>query len=59
VVLEDSFSGIRAAFNAGMVPIMVPDLVKADDEMRQLAHAVVHDLFEARKVIEKLMAREE
>jgi HAD superfamily hydrolase (TIGR01509 family) len=58
VVLEDSYSGIRAASNAGMIPIMVPDLIEADDEMRRLAHAVVKDLFEARKVLEKLMAGE-
>jgi HAD superfamily hydrolase (TIGR01509 family) len=56
VVLEDSYSGIRAAANAGMVPIMVPDLIEPDDEIRQLTHSVCKDLFEARETIEKLMA---
>jgi HAD superfamily hydrolase (TIGR01509 family) len=58
IVLEDSFTGIRAAANAGMVPIMVPDFIEPDDEIRQLAHTVVKDLFEAKKVIEKLIAGE-
>jgi beta-phosphoglucomutase-like phosphatase (HAD superfamily) len=57
LVLEDSFPGIRAASAAGMIPIMVPDLKEADDEMRELAHAVVADLHEAKEVIKQLMRR--
>jgi HAD superfamily hydrolase (TIGR01509 family) len=56
VVLEDSYSGVRAAARAGMVPVMEPDMIEADDEMKRLAHAVVKDLFEAKEEIEKLMA---
>jgi beta-phosphoglucomutase-like phosphatase (HAD superfamily) len=55
LVLEDSFPGIRAASAAGMIPIMVPDLKEADDEMRELAHAVVADLHEAKEVITQLL----
>jgi beta-phosphoglucomutase-like phosphatase (HAD superfamily) len=58
VVLEDSISGIRAASNAGMVPIMVLDMMEPDDEIRKLTHKVVRDLFEAREVDENLMAEE-
>lgn len=55
VVLEDSFVGIRAASAAGMVPIMVPDLREADNEMRQLARAIVSDLHGAKDMIAGLM----
>ena len=54
VVLEDSFSGIQAAFSAKMIPIMVPDLFEPTDEIRSLAYAVVPSLNEAKKEIEKL-----
>ena len=34
-VVEDSFNGIRAAFAAGMIPVMVPDVVMPDSEIRE------------------------
>lgn len=43
-VIEDSFNGIRAAKNAGMIPIMVPDMVPPDDEMREKAEIMLPDL---------------
>jgi HAD superfamily hydrolase (TIGR01509 family) len=55
IVLEDSYAGVRAAHSARMVPIMVPDLKEADDEMRALAHAVVSDLLAAKMVILSLL----
>ncbi len=48
VVLEDSLYGIRAAHAAGMIPVMVPDLVPPTDDVRALAHRVVQSLVEAR-----------
>jgi HAD superfamily hydrolase (TIGR01509 family) len=48
LVLEDSHNGIRAAAAAGCVPVMVPDLLAATDEMRTLCHAVAVDLDEVR-----------
>ena len=44
VVIEDSFNGIRAASRAGMRPIMVPDLLPPDKEMKNLAEAILDDL---------------
>ena len=44
-VIEDSFNGIRAAAAAGMRPLMVPDLLAPDDEMRRLAEAILPDLY--------------
>ena len=32
LALEDSLNGIRAAFNGGLQPFMVPDLVEPDAE---------------------------
>lgn len=48
IVLEDSLYGIRAAHAAGMVPIMVPDLVEPTDEVRALTHRILDSLHDAR-----------
>ena len=42
--IEDSFNGIRAAWKGRLHPIMVPDLLPADEEMRRLAEAVMGSL---------------
>ena len=55
VVLEDSFAGIRAAHAAGMIPIMVPDLLPPDEDIRALAYRVVQNLDQARDVIAALL----
>ena len=39
--VEDSFNGIRSASRAGMHPVMVPDLLQPDDEIRELAECVL------------------
>lgn len=57
VVLEDSSNGIRAAHAANMIPIMVPDLIQPDDEIKSLAYAVVGSLHEARDVITNLLRK--
>lgn len=40
-VIEDSYNGIRAAHAAGMHPIMVPDILQPDEEIRGLSEAVL------------------
>ena len=50
-VLEDSYNGIRAAHAAGMIPIMVPDLVAPNDEMIGLAAYIADDLSDAERYI--------
>jgi HAD superfamily hydrolase (TIGR01509 family) len=42
--IEDSYNGIRAAFRGGLKPIMVPDLLEADDEMKKISDKVLNDL---------------
>lgn len=49
--LEDSYAGIRSAAAAGTMPVMVPDLLPANDEMRSLAVHVAKDLHEVREIL--------
>jgi len=48
-VFEDAFSGLRGAFAAGALPVMVPDLVQPTDEIRSFCR-VYPDLALAREV---------
>ncbi len=49
IAIEDSFNGIRAADAAGMMPVMVPDLLPPDEEMRQRAFRIFEDLTQVRQ----------
>lgn len=53
LALEDSHNGIRSAHAAGMMPIMVPDLLDPTDEIRALCTAIAVDLHEVAQMIEK------
>jgi HAD superfamily hydrolase (TIGR01509 family) len=44
VALEDSYNGVRAAAGAGMMTIMVPDLLPPTAEMEELCVCIVDDL---------------
>ena len=49
LALEDSHNGVRAASSAGMMTVMVPDLLDATDEMRSLCvtvRASLHEVLE-------------
>ena len=50
-VLEDSFNGVRAGFNAGMKTIMIPDLIMPDDEIKSLAWKITDNLLKAIDII--------
>jgi HAD superfamily hydrolase (TIGR01509 family) len=52
VALEDSHNGVRSAAGAGMMTIMVPDMLAANDEMRDLCAYVARDLHEVAELIE-------
>lgn len=42
--IEDSPNGIRSAHAAGMRPLMVPDMIEPDDEMRSLSYRIFQNL---------------
>ncbi len=51
LAIEDSHHGVRSASSAGMMTIMVPDLLPPTDEIRALCLHVVLDLYEVRRLI--------
>lgn len=57
VVIEDSHNGIRAANAAGMIPVMVPDLLPPDEEIRSLAFQVFDSLHDVRAWLERAADR--
>jgi HAD superfamily hydrolase (TIGR01509 family) len=53
LALEDSHNGIRAAHAAGMMTVMVPDLLEATDEMHEKALAIVESLHHVLDLIDR------
>jgi len=46
LVLEDSNTGIQAAFAAGMIPVMVPDIIEPTPQSREIAFCILNSLHE-------------
>jgi HAD superfamily hydrolase (TIGR01509 family) len=51
IALEDSHHGVRSAAGAGMMTIMVPDLLPPTTEMQELCVCIVQDLHDIRSLI--------
>ncbi|MGH7050468.1 MAG: HAD family hydrolase [Acetobacteraceae bacterium] len=51
LAVEDSLNGIRAAHAAGMMPVMVPDLLIPTDEVRAMCVHVAADLYEVMSLV--------
>jgi len=52
VAVEDSYNGIRAARAGGLRPVMVPDMLPADEEMCSLAETVEDSLLDVIRWLE-------
>jgi HAD superfamily hydrolase (TIGR01509 family) len=51
LALEDSHNGVRAAAGAGMMTVMVPDLLDPTEEMHSLCVRIARDLHEVREML--------
>ena len=51
LALEDSYNGIISAHSAGMITVMVPDLIEPTEEITALCDYIFKDLNEVAKII--------
>ncbi|MDD6347478.1 MAG: HAD family phosphatase [Lachnospiraceae bacterium] len=51
--IEDSFAGVRAVKAAGMLTIMVPDILQPDEATREAADYVAPSMAEVRRYLEE------
>ena len=58
MVLEDSFNGLRGAKEAGMIPIMIIDGMRPDDEIKNIITAQCESLFEVLDTVKKINSGE-
>jgi HAD superfamily hydrolase (TIGR01509 family) len=52
MVIEDSVSGITAAYRAGMLPVMVPDIVEPDGKINKMLFKKFNNLREIKNYLE-------
>lgn len=51
LVLEDSDAGIKAAHAAGMIPVMIPDLLPPSEETTALAYKILSSLHDVKELV--------
>ena len=56
LAVEDSFNGIRAAHAAGMMPVMVPDLLTPTQDIHAMCVCVAPDLHQVRLLVAEHVA---
>lgn len=56
IALEDSPNGIKSAYTAGCIPIMIPDLSAPDEETKRLIYTECEDLSQVIGVVQKLIS---
>lgn len=54
-IIEDSYNGVRAAYRAGAMPIMVPDILGPTEEMKQIAKYIFPSLTEVLQFFKTLV----
>lgn len=54
MVLEDSPNGILAAHRAGMLPVMIPDMIKPDGELQKLLYRRLERLDQVIELLEEM-----
>lgn len=55
--LEDSLNGIRSAYDAGTIAVMIPDLIPPTEEIKPLCFKVLNSLTDVIPLIEQESAR--
>lgn len=58
IAVEDSPSGITAAYKAGLKPVMVPDLSQPDEELSRLLFGCVSSLTGVCAIVDNLLTKE-
>lgn len=56
--IEDSINGVKSSHAAGLYTIMVIDLIKPTDEVRNIADKIYESLFDVKNYMEKLTLQE-
>ena len=52
IAIEDSPNGLKAAYYAGLKPIMVPDLIQPDEELKKIIYGKFDSLFEVKNYLQ-------
>lgn len=53
IVLEDSYTGIIAAFRAGIKTVMIPDMMQCNESIEKMLYAKLNSLLEVIPLLEK------